>query len=402
MTIDSISDYQKINDLAKSFFDKKDFNSALKILDIPDLPTDLIPNLAKCYYYTSQAHKAIALTESINNKTIENWIDLALYYNAIGDHQRAFEIYKTLDQSDDRVRFNIGWHYLRNNEFKRGFEHIQYGSKCRVWGHEYLYIEQGIINQAKRWNGAYTDHLVLILEGGLGDEMIFIRWANYLKTRCRKLTIVCNHKLLRLFVNAGYDCEPHSALKYLEYTAYTPAMSLPATLELNSPNEYINFPYIKSFSEPFITKQIDRIANGRKKIGVRFYGNPEFEHDQFRTPPREALESLSRYGQLFSLQIDEEDDRIPNCRHIIKDWQDTYSVFSTLDLLVTSCTSTAHLAGAMGIPTIVLVPLVPYFVWASDDMPWYSDNVTVIRQTKYNDWSDAINKLYGEVEKRLL
>jgi hypothetical protein len=141
------------------------------------------------------------------------------------------------------------------------------------------------------------------------------------------------------------------------------------------------------------------IASNRMKIGVKFYGNKEFEHDQFRTPPKENLMALSKYGQLFSLQIEEDDGIIPNCKHLIKDWQDTYSVFKSLDVLVTSCTSTAHLAGAMGIKAIVLVPLVPYFVWASDDMRWYNDNVVVIRQTKYNDWIDAMEKLDNELSR---
>jgi hypothetical protein len=51
----------------------------------------------------------------------------------------------------------------------------------------------------------------------------------------------------------------------------------------------------------------------------------------------------------------------------------------------------------MGIKCIVLVPLVPYFVWASDNMPWYGKNITVIRQTKYNDWSEAMSLLEKKV-----
>jgi hypothetical protein len=176
-------------------------------------------------------------------------------------------------------------------------------------------------------------------------------------------------------------------------------MTLPAIAGIQNPKQFVQFPYIQSFAEPYITKQLDSVANGRKKIGVRFYGNKEFEHDQFRSPPRDALMALSKYGQLFSLQIDEDEATIPNCKHLIKDWQDTYSVFKSLDVLVTSCTSTAHLAGAMGIRAFVLVPLVPYFVWASDDMPWYNDNITVIRQTKYNDWSEAVERLHNELSR---
>jgi tetratricopeptide (TPR) repeat protein len=388
---------EQLNNLAKQHFDKKEFKQALDLLNRPDLPQELYFNLAKCYYYTCQADKALDVIKDIPNKDTEQMIDYALYLNAIGEHQKAFEIYKTLDQSNPKVLFNIGWHYLRNNQFKTGFQHIQHGDKVSAWGHEYIYIKNGQLNKNKRWTGEYTDHLLLILEGGLGDEMIFLRWANHLKTQCKKLTILCNMSLLRLFTNAGYNCEPHSSLPYIEYTSYCPAMSLPAIIDIQTPTHFVDLPYIKSFAEPFIIKQMDKIAKGRKKIGVRFYGNKDFEHDQFRSPPRQELENLNVFGQLFSLQIDEDENNIPNCKYLINDWQDTYSVFKGLDLLVTSCTSTAHLAGAMGIKCIVLVPLVPYFIWASDDMLWYGDNVHVIRQTKYNDWSEAMDKMKKKV-----
>ena len=388
--------FETINSQAKLYFDQKKFQEALKLLNRPDLPESLIPNLAKCYYYTSQANTALELVLPLE-KSQELWIDTALYYNALGDHKKSFEIYKTLNQNDPKVLFNSGWHYLRENEFVEGFKRIVHGDKCNAWGHEYLYIKKGILQKENRWNGNYTKHLLLILEGGLGDEMIFLRWANYLKTKCEELTILCNPSLLRLLTNSGYNCQPHAVIQNIPHTAYCPAMSLPEIVKIQSPKEHVTFPYIKSFAEKYIIKQMDTLSQGRKKIGVRFYGNKEFEHDQFRSPPREELESLSCFGQLFSLQIDENDDTIPNCKHLIKDWQDTYSVFKGLDLLVTSCTSIAHLAGAMGIKTIVLVPLVPYFVWASDDMPWYKDNLTIIRQTKYNDWMEAMQKLKEKV-----
>jgi tetratricopeptide (TPR) repeat protein len=393
-----IMDLTTLNNLAKEYFDKKDFNSALNLLNRSDLPKELISNLAKCFYYTNQADKALNCVLPLE-KDENLWIDTALYYAALGQHIKAFEIYKSLNQNNPKVKFNIGWHYLRNNEFSKGFDNIQYGKECRVWGHEYLYLEQNQLKSENRWDGNYTHHLLLILEGGLGDEMIFLRWANWLKTKCNQLTILCHPSLLRLFTNSGYNCEPHSALSTISYTAYCPAMTLPAIAKLKFPTQYVTFPYIQSFAEPYIIKQMDKIAGHRKKIGIRFYGNQKFEHDQFRSPPRKEMEKIAKYGQLFSLQIDEDYDIIPNCKHLIKDWQDTYSTFKGLDVLVTSCTSTVHLAGAMGIKCFVLVPLVPYFVWASDDMPWYTENITVIRQTKYNDWGEAMERLNDELSR---
>lgn len=383
---------QRVNDLAKGYFDKKDFQSALDVLSSIELPQELIPNLAKCYYYTSKADKALELVLPLK-KDHNLWIDVALYYAALGESRKAFDIYQSLDQSDPKVKFNTGWHLLAQNRFVEGFDHLQYGSECNAWGHEYVHLKQGTLNKSKRWQGDRCNHLVLILEGGLGDEMIFLRWANHLKTMCKHLSIVCSNSLIRLLTNSGYDCIPFNALEQIDYCYYVPAMTLPVIAKIQSPQEHVTFPYIRSFTERYIIKQMDMMAHGRKKIGIRFYGNPEFEHDQFRSPPRQALMDLKKYGQLFSLQIDEEEKDIPNCKHLIKDWQDTYSVFSGLDFLVTSCTSTAHLAGAMGIKAFVLVPFIPYFVWASDNLSWYPDNITVIRQSKYNDWSGAIQEL---------
>ena len=393
-------DYSELNDQAKYFFDKKLFDQALKVLNIPGLPDELKPNLAKCFYYTSQAERALECIEGLPFNH-ELSIDRALYLNALGNFDQAFDIYKGLDNSDPKVKFNIGWHYLRHDEFQKGFQNLQYGSECRAWGSEYILLEQGKLNRSKRWDGSYQKRLLLILEGGLGDEMIFLRWGDYLKNKCDELVILCNESLLRLLINSGYNAYPHQVLTGLHYDAYIPAMSLPAiSKELTAPTTAVNFPYISSYEDRYIVKQIKETAGQKKRIGVRFFGNKEFEHDQFRSPPKEQLVSiLSKFGQLFSIQIDEEDNRFPNCKHVIRDWQDTYSVFKSLDLLVTSCTSTAHLAGAMGIQTIVLTPLVPYFIWASNSMPWYGNNVEVIKQTKYNDWNTAMGKLQGRLDE---
>lgn len=391
-------DIQGINDQAKFFFDNKQFDKALELLQRPDLPKELLGNLAKCYYYTRQADKALEIMLSLD-KDHNTWIDTALYHNALGHTEQSHEIYQTLDPTDAKVRFNMGYHLLQNNRFLEGFQHLESGIELRSWGSEYILQEKQIIDRSKRWQGQPTGILAMVLEGGLGDEIIFLRWANYLKTKCSVLKIFCHRSLLRILTNSGYDCEPIELLHSFNYDHYCPAMSLPSIASIQSPKQYVTFPYIQSFTEPFITKQLDKVADGRKKIGIKWFGNPEFEHDQFRTVPSQALKALSKYGQLFSLQFEDNDPSIPNCKDLIKDWQDTYSVFKSLDLVVTSCTSVAHFAGAIGIKTIVLVPLVPYFTWSSNDTKWYPDNVEVIRQTRYNDWSEAIERLNYEISK---
>lgn len=399
----------EINEQAKIFFDNKEYDKSLECFEkikFEEFPEELKINLAKCYYYNRQAHRALEILDSIkdNDTDIEFYLDKAVYKNAIGDFDGALKIYKSLDQSDPRVKFNTGWHMLRNGDFKGGFEYIEYGSKCRAWGHEYIHIENGTIDPSKRWDGKYTNRLLLFLEGGIGDCFIFLRWAKYLETMCDNLIILAPQSLQRLLMNSEYEVIPDTFIASIDYDHYVPSMSIPNFIDISGPKDRVTFPYIHSFSEPYIEKTMQKMCsmhpNSDMKIGVRWMGNPEFEHDQFRTIPKESFYDLSKYGTLFSLQMEEEsdDEHFIPCRHVIRDWQDTYSIFSHLDLLITSCTSTAHLAGAMNIPTIVMPPFVPYFVWADEKNSWY-ESVKVIKQSKYNDWTESIDMMYEIVDK---
>ena len=407
--------WAEVNDQAKKLFDQKryaeaieifnkpNFADAIKIFNKPNFPHELIPNLAKCYYYNRQANISLELLDSIRwYQFHELCIDYALYLNAIGDNDKAFFVLKSLENKNDpKVRFNLGWHYLRKGKFKEGFDLIQAGSECRAWGNEYAYIEQGILDPKKRWNMENDDcHILYILEGGLGDQIIFLRWVNHLESIFGvSVTVACDQQLMRLLCNAGYDCIPHQAIKDYQYHYYIPAMSYPSMDYVLDPKANIQFPYIETKKDKYIAKLISNVSNtddpNRRlnRIGIKWFGNPEFEHDQMRTVPKNDLVDIcSQYGKLFSFQFEDEDPNLLNTKHIIRDWLDTYSVISAMDMVVTSCTSIAHLCGAMNHPCIVMVPLVPYFTWACDDMPWY-ESVKVIRQTKYNDWSDAFVEL---------
>ena len=402
-------DSNVLHALSKNYFDLKEFDKAFECI------TDILKfykeeeayhlNAARCLYYLKKADKAEWILENkISKETLNdpnNQVDLLLYKTAQGKFE---EVYKRLGELKDispQARFNYGWHCLGHNRFKDGFKYIRTGADLHVWGNEWVIQRDYGITEERRWNGENVDTIAFVLEGGLGDEMIFIRYAECFKKYAKKVKIFAHRNLVAFFNDCGYE-NVYCIKEILKerWDKYVPAMSSPYFLELDSPVINDNKPYlIKDPSYKKYIPELDEISNGKKKICIRWKGNPEFEHDQFRSFPLEPLLKLQEYGQLFSIQIDDKEDLSKNdnvwdLRHLIKNWSDTYDAFSQMDLIVTSCTSTAHLAAAMGKKTIVLVPLVPYFIWASDDIKWYGDNVTVIRQTKYNDWSEAINKLF--------
>jgi hypothetical protein len=126
-------------------------------------------------------------------------------------------------------------------------------------------------------------------------------------------------------------------------------------------------------------------------------------HDEYRRFDPVPLFEL-KGAELVSLQK-EWDGEIPNHvrRPTLDTWEKTATVIAGLDLVISSCTAVAHLAAAMGKPTWILVPLLPYYLWAlpGETSPWH-DTVRLFRQTAYKDWTGAFDELgrafYGASE----
>jgi hypothetical protein len=145
--------------------------------------------------------------------------------------------------------------------------------------------------------------------------------------------------------------------------------------------------------------------NNNLKIGIRWSGNPEFEHEQHRRFPPELMIALSEIPNtsFYSLQRDENCiDGLPfsDMRGQMKTWDDTSNIIADLDLVITSCTSIAHLAGAMGIPTWIVVPIMPYYTWVfpGNTSSWYN-SVKLFRQEKYGKWDEPFLKIREELTK---
>ena len=392
-------DDQILGLLAGTYYEDKKFDKTLECLDkLPETPYLLI-NKASCLYFLHRAPEAEEIMRSLPTLDDGHKIDLSLYLNAQGKFDESREVLAPIADTNVRASFNYGWYLLAEDKLQEGYKYIRAGAidELRVWGHEWILRKDYNIGEQYRWNGETVDTIAFYLEGGMGDGMIFVRYVENFKKYCKTVKIFAPKSLIPLLEECGY--ENVYTPEYITKTGwdkYVPAMSAPYFLGLNHPREGVTFPYLKRKANP--VDEMNRIANGKKKICIRWRGNPQFEHEQFRSVPVESLLGLEKYGQLFSLQI--EDSNLPknanvwDLSHLIHDWRDTYDVIAESDLVVTSCTAVAHLAGAMGAKVVVLPPLVPYITWNVKENTWYPDNVVVIQQMEYNNWDKTIEKLH--------
>jgi len=397
-------DMEIANLLAKLYHDDKEFDKALEILEtLPSNPGVKL-NKAKCLYYLKRAPEAEKVLKSVGKLDELSQIDLTLYLTAQGKFEESKEILQPLADHIPQAAFNYGWFLLGDGDLQGGYKYIREGAKLKVWGHEWILKEKYGIDEDQRWNGEAVDTIAYYLEGGMGDEMIFVRYAEQFQKYCKEVKIFCTSSIKKLLEDCGYEnLYLHEDIVRTKWNKFVPAMSAPYFLGLTEPCENVSFPYLKKTANP--VQEMQEIAGDKKKICIRWKGNPQFEHDQFRSIPIEKLLGLEKFGQLFSIQIEDSDlpknANVWDLSHLINSWSDTYDIFAESDLVITSCTATAHLAGAMGAKVIVLPPLVPYITWASNTMNWYPDNVVVLRQMEYNNWDKTIEKLYEVVENEL-
>jgi ADP-heptose:LPS heptosyltransferase len=75
---------------------------------------------------------------------------------------------------------------------------------------------------------------------------------------------------------------------------------------------------------------------------------------------------------------------------------------SALDLILTTDTSIAHVAGALGCPTILLLGYNADWRWlrGRDDCPWYP-SFRLARQPDPGDWPGAVAIALAHIEQRL-
>jgi hypothetical protein len=300
-------------------------------------------------------------------------LDVALNHCKAGHPDVAERILREHPE-DLRAQFNLGWHELRHGNFRKGFEGMDRGRWLGVFGSPAIpgpiWKDQPLVGST----------VLLRSEGGLGDEILNFRFARSLRWRGAHPIVSCSRTLAPLFAAQGVACVTDPTAAYYDY--WIPAMS--AAYVLGFDNESLpNQPYIHRHP---------RIASGTLRVGLRWGGNigqADIEPAR-KLPVRELLRAVAGLPiDLVSFQRDADlISDFPGETPQLHTWRDTQHELSQVDLLITSCTSVAHLAGAMGIPTWILTPIMPYYTWAlpGDTTPWYP-SVRLFRQVTPNDWA---------------
>jgi len=318
---------------------------------------------------------------------------------AIASYRRAIQ----LNPEDAETRRNLSMALLLVGEYAEGWQEYEWR-----WNTHY-FAPQVRSLKAPRWAGKnLTGKTILVTaEQGYGDTLQFIRFLPMIVEKGGHIIFECQAPLVDLVrgMEGGFQViRQGEGLPDHDYQI--PLLSLPGLFEVRENSIPASVPYLHAPVGP----GCDFTETGFK-VGLAWRGSPGFKRDGLRSPGLEPFIPLINLDgvQIYSLQKDEGleelekyglKDQVIDIGSKIETFSDTAAALSQMNLIISSDTAVAHLAGAMGLPVWVALSKIPDWRWLMKGVkcPWYP-TMKLYRQTSPGNWSDVVEMMCNDLPR---
>lgn len=354
-------------------------------------------NLYKIYSSMNDPEKAlfyIDLNLKIKPDDEETLLNKAFNISLCGQKEAGEEILHSIKSNNPKTLKNMDYAFsgklLREGKTALGIKNFIMAFKPRNP------LFQDVL-KLKFWDGGVYPGKTIVVngEGGIGDEIINIRFFDWFAKHGMRPILYSSWAKFRpdivsLFQRHGYQVETISNF-LLDNYLWTHMLALPAYMGLTEKDLWKG-PYLFPLKQ-----EKNKLESKKFKIGIKCNGNPYFEQDVYRKIPLEKmLGIMPEDAEIYFFDKEKTHPRCINLKDKLESWEDTLDYLDQMDLIVSSCTSLVHAAGAMGKRTIVIVPITEYYVWTSTrtdgTTPWYADNLKIVRQKTPRDWDEPLKE----------
>jgi len=337
-----------------------------------------------------------------------NWLDEA---------ERCCRRLVELVPGEAEYRQNLGFVLLKQGRWDEGFS--LYESRWEVSGRRLPHPD-------RLWRGEPLAGRTLLVwaEQGLGDTFNFARFLPLLAQRARRLLVAVQPPLVGLFRESFPASEiiTLAEREKAEFDCHIPLMSLPGRLQSRPEKVPGRCPYLK-VPEKYRKKWRERLSaggkdsTGNRRVGLVWSSNPVNVKIRGRSLPAALAEPLFRLPgvdfYVLQKELRAEDRRMlqqlpPEWQKRVTDlsaeletFQDTAAILRELDMLISVDTSVPHLAGALGVPTWLLLPFNADWRWLTgrEDTVWYP-SVRLFRQPRPGDWEPVLERVREELRRK--
>jgi hypothetical protein len=301
------------------------------------------------------------------------------------------------------TRFDLSETLLLLGDFERGW---------REYGYRYSLAHTARIErkvQRPRWDGRPIPGQTLLIhdEQGYGDTFQFLRMVAWAKQRSQaNVVLEINHEMASIARRmAGFDAITLRGELPPPFDVHCEMMSLPMAMGLkldDLPGDPM--PYLSALPERRVAWRERLAPHTGLKVACLWAGRPTHMNDANRSISLATLAPLGQEGvTFFSIQKGPTEGaaatappgmNLVNLSPEIRDFEDTAAILSEVDLLISIDSSPVHLAGALGCPAWVMLPLLPDWRWMleRDDTPWYP-SVRLFRQTEWGRWDQVVSRV---------
>lgn len=336
-------------------------------------------------------------------------LEMGRITQALEAHRRAAEI----DPANAGAKYNFALTQLRMGEWRSGW--TAYESR---WQFREVHRTPRTF-ACPRWRGEplHGEHVLLHAEQGLGDTIQFSRFACLVVARGGFPILEVQPHVARLLhslaiVRAGLGQVRVLGTPHGEFDLECPLMSLPAAFSTTVETVPWTGAYLAADAREINSKRAEfSRQGGGPRIGIAWAGNPRYRADSQRSMHLRTLLPVfhSIRADWISLQKGEaaEQIRALPCENQLRDGSscdrdlgETAALIATLDLVISTDTCIAHLAGAMAKPVWILLPYLSDWRWMQEieTTPWYP-TARLFRQSSPGGWTTVLDRVMGELRR---
>lgn len=309
-----------------------------------------------------------------------------------------------LEPSNVTTQFNLAVAYLLLGDYQQGW--ARYETR---WNYEHLAGTAPKFAQP-RWQGENLQGKTILVVGeqGHGDCIQFVRFLWNLHVLGAKIKLQVTSALVPLLSNSSiietigtYDSDMG------EFDYWVSIMSLPGVLKITLDNLPKPMNYLNSHAS-IARLWLEKLGPKKKmRVGICWSGRRDSWLNQHKAMPFESVLNLLKSNPQYewiNLQADATAAELDQLKdlgvtifndEILSGFDQTAGLITNLDVVLTVDTAIAHLSGALGRPTwIMLNDFATHWVWMTkrEDSPWYS-TARLFRQPKMGDWDNVIKKV---------
>jgi tetratricopeptide (TPR) repeat protein len=356
--------------------------------------------------------KALALQPAFIRALINKASSL-FQVRRIDEAAAVYRQVQAIDPGNADAAWNLSFVHLVTGDFEAGWAAREVRWNAHMRPAAYPHFAQ------PTWRGeADIDGKTILVfaDEGFGDTIQYARYVPMLAARGARVVLAAQESLLPLLsgLPGVAQCVLRSASSLPAFDMHCAICSLPYAFGTRLDTIPAATPYLPPAPaarvQAWEAQLRERLGPDRKpRIGLSWAGNPRQMNDHNRSAPLHELLRLLDTGLDFvSLQkAASAGDQallaqtgIADLTALLTDFTETAALASCLDLVISVDTSVAHLCGALGRPTWVMLSYMPDHRWLLDreDSPWYP-TARLFRQSAARDWAEVIENVRRELAR---